>query len=250
MNEITAFIIGTLQITLLDFTLSGDNIGVIALATKSLPDKFAKKARLAGVSIAIILRILFACGITYILSVEWLPIKLIGGLLLVKITWDFVKPQKEQDETEVKSSNKFWDAILVIVIADISMSLDNVLAIAGAANGKMSLIVFGILLNIPIIFFGSEFVANLMKKYKLVIYIGGAILAHTAFKMVLEDRLIAVHISNYFAVIFPWFAALSVFLYGIYITKKEKLLDGNISLVHEEIASTKMDDEKTEEFKE
>lgn len=223
MTGLTAFLIGIAQITLLDFTLSGDNIGVIALATKNLPESIAKKARVTGAAAAILLRILFACGITYILAIEWLPIKLVGGLLLVKITWDFVKPHNETHEDEsVKESSKFWDAIWVIVLADISMSLDNVLAIAAAANGNLLLIIFGILLNIPIIIFGSKLVADLMTKHKIVIYIGGAILAHTSFKMIFEDRLVMPYLSHTFSSVFPWAMAALVMLYGFYIVKKEK----------------------------
>lgn len=228
MTGLTAFLIGIAQITLLDFTLSGDNIGVIALATKSLPQSIAQKARVTGAAVAILLRILFACGVTYILAIEWLPIKLVGGLLLVKITWDFVKPQNEphKDET-VKESSKFWDAIWVIVLADVSMSLDNVLAIAAAANGNLLLIIFGILLNIPIIIFGSKLVADLMTKHKIVIYIGGAILAHTSFKMIFEDRLVTPYLNHTFSSIFPWAMGALVMLYGFYIVKKEKLSHDN-----------------------
>ena len=221
MANITHFIIGILQITLLDFTLSGDNIGVIALATKNLSKDIAEKARITGAAAAIILRIIFACGITFILAIDWLPIKLVGGLLLIKITWDFIKPNQAEEDTEVKSTSKFWDAIMVIILADISMSLDNVLAIAAAADGHMILIIFGILLNIPIIIFGSKLVADLMNKHKIVIYLGGAILAHTSFKMVFEDKLIVNYINHNFASIFPWVMAAAVIFYGFYLIKRD-----------------------------
>jgi len=236
MNYMTNFIIGILQITLLDFALSGDNIGVIALATKNLSEDIAKKARVTGAAIAIILRIVFACGITFILAIDWLPIKLVGGLLLVKITWDFIKPNHHEEETEVKETSKFWDAITVIVIADVSMSLDNVLAIAGAANGNMLLIIFGILLNIPIIIFGSKLVADLMNKHKIVIYLGGAVLAHTSFKMVFEDKLVVNYINHYFAEIFPWAMAVAVIFYGLNLIKKDTSIAENKALALEEIA--------------
>lgn len=242
MSYLTAFIIGILQITLLDFALSGDNIGVIALATKNLPEEIAKKARVTGASIAILLRIIFACGITYILAIEWLPIKLVGGLLLIKITWDFVKPHEaSHEENKIEGTSKFWNAIWVIVLADVSMSLDNVLAIAGAANGDLLLIIFGILLNIPIIIFGSKLVSDLMNKYKIVIYIGGAILAHTSFNMVFEDKLVSGYLNHYFASIFPWFMAVLVILYGLYLVKKEEKQNKEL-LASEEAESTKTSD--------
>lgn len=219
MDNLITCIIGAFQITLLDIVLSGDNIGVIALATKDLPEKYAKKASAIGVFAAVLLRIVFTCFMTYILLIEWLPIKLVGGILLTKITWNFIKPSNENENTRVSSSNKFIGAIWSIIIADATMSLDNVLAIAGAADGNIVLVIFGLLLNIPIIFWGSQYVSRLMKRYPIVTYIGGAILAHTAFKMILEDKLIS-FIPNVFGVIVPNTAAILTIIYGLYIIKK------------------------------
>jgi predicted tellurium resistance membrane protein TerC len=99
MENLTAFIISGLQITLLDIVLSGDNIGVIALATRNLPKKHAKAASLIGVMAAVILRIIFACLITYILMIDWLPIRLVGGVILIYITINFIKPEKKMMTT-------------------------------------------------------------------------------------------------------------------------------------------------------
>lgn len=218
MNEVVVFLIGILQITLLDLTLSGDNIGVIALVTRRLPEKSAKMASLLGISGAIILRIIFACTLTFVLAIQWLPIRLIGGILLIKITWDFIKPQADEQEQNVKEVTALKDAVFAIVVADISMSLDNVLALASAADGKIVLLVIGILLNIPIIFFGSKFVAYLMNKYEIIIFIGGAILAHTSIKMLLEDTVLNkyIHISENIAQISGIIAAVAVLFYGLY----------------------------------
>lgn len=222
MSELGTFLLGAMQITLLDIVLSGDNIGVIALATKDLPEKYAKKASAIGVFAAVSLRIIFACLITYILMIEWLPIKLVGGLLLIKITWNFIKGDTAEEDTNVHVSKKFSGAIWSIIIADVTMSLDNVLAIAGAAEGSLVLIVFGLVLNIPIIFFGSQYVAKLMNKHPLVTYIGGAVLAHTAFKMFLEDRLITPYIPHIAAVAVPYAAALFTIIYGFYIINRPR----------------------------
>jgi len=220
MEQTITLVIGILQITLLNLALSGDNIGAIALATKNLPMEYARKASLIGISLAMIFRIIFASFVTYIMSTaQVIPVKLIGGLLLVKITWDFIKSGDEEKE-EVKVANKFWEAIMVILIADISMSLDNVLAIAAAAEGNQALIIFGILLCMPIIFFGSQFVTNLMKNYAIVIYIAGAILAHTAFKMIVEDRFVSRYLNHVVIVILPWLMAILVMVYGFYVIKK------------------------------
>lgn len=222
MDSLIPSLIGAAQITLLDIVLSGDNIGVIALATRKLPPHLAKKASAIGVFAAVLLRIIFASLITYILMIEWLPIRLVGGLLLIKITWNFIRPDCEEEDCNVNSSNKFMGAIWSIIIADATMSLDNVLAIAGAAHGNIALIVFGLLLNIPIIFFGSQYVAKLMNKHPMVPYIGGAVLAHTSFKMLLEDKLLHTFVSNFsmINIILPYGAALLTIIYGFYITKK------------------------------
>ncbi|CAB1248083.1 TerC family protein [Clostridium sp. WLY-B-L2] len=221
MENLAAFLSGALQITLLDIVLSGDNIGVIALATRDLPKKHAKSASMIGVFAAVFLRILFACLITYILLIEWLPIKLIGGILLIKITWNFIKPEsKKAKKKHINPTGKYFTAISNIVIADATMSLDNVLAIAGAAQGHIFLIIFGLLLNIPIIFFGSQYVAKLMNKHPMIIYLGGAILAHTAFKMLLEDRLLHNYTSPIITNVISFGFALIVLLYGVYRTSR------------------------------
>lgn len=216
-------IIGILQITLLDLVLSGDNVGVIALATKNLSPEYAKKASLMGIFGAVALRIFFACIITYIMMIQWLPIKLLGGILLVKITWDLIKPEEEEAHNEVKSEDKFLKAVLSIIIADLSMSIDNVLAIGASAHGNVLLIVFGIMLNIPILFFGSKLVANLMKKYTIVIYIGAAILAHTAFGMILEDRLLDAYVNDLAGTMIPLIAGVLTLVYGFMVIKRDKL---------------------------
>ncbi len=223
MENILVFLIGALQITILDLTLCADNIGIIALATKNLPAEYARKATIYGISGAIGLRILFACFMTLLLNISSFPIKLIGGLLLVKITWDFIKPAEEDEGvTNVKQASKFWEAVGIIIIADVSMSLDNVLAIAGAADGHLWLIVFGIALNIPVLFFGSQFVSNLMKKYRIAIYIGGAVLAHTAFKMIFEDTIVYSRAPHILGIVIPWLTALATLAYGIYLVRKPK----------------------------
>lgn len=228
LNIIVPYIMPVLQIALLNIVLSGDNVGVIALVIRNIDPKNAKKVSMIGISGAIILRIFFASILTIIMNIEWLPIKLVGGLLLLKITWDLINEDDdaEQDGNGPNAETNFWKAVLSIVIADLSMSLDNVLAIAGAANGNVWLITFGILINIPIIFFGSQFVADLMKKYKITIYIGGAILMHTALAMILEDKLIIPYVNHIVALALSWLLAIAVLIYGYYRIKSVKVKVG------------------------
>ncbi|MDF2592299.1 MAG: hypothetical protein K0S75_1765 [Clostridia bacterium] len=230
-NYIAPYVIPVLQIALLNIVLSGDNVGVIALAIRKLDPKTAKKVSMIGISGAIILRIFFASILTLIMDIEWLPIKLVGGILLLKITWDLINEDDHvEDGDNVNVQGNFWRAVVSIVLADLSMSLDNVLAIAGAANGSIPLITFGIILNIPIIFWGSQYVADLMKKHKITIYIGGAILMHTALSMILDDRLLVPYVSHNIAIITSWLLAIIVLAYGFYKVKQIKTPEVEIDI--------------------
>jgi YjbE family integral membrane protein len=220
MNNLLSLFFGALQILLLNLVLSGDNIAVIALTVKDLPKSVAKKASIIGISAAILLRIIFTLFASYILLIEWLPIKLVAGLLLLKITFDLIKSssviEEKNNEDAIKITDKFEKAIFNIILADISMSLDNVLAIACMANNNYILLIIGLVISIPIILYGSNFIANLMKKYYIVIYISGAILARTSIQMILEEKFILLHIPHIFAMFFPLLAAFLAFAYGIY----------------------------------
>lgn len=221
MESLMNNIFSALQITLLDIVLSGDNMGVIALAVRKLPEKQAKIANIIGVAGAVLLRIFFASIITTLLLMEWLPVKLVGGILLLKITWNIINVKETDPGNKRSSSSGFWRAVYNIILADFSVSLDNVLAIGGIAKGNIVLVVFGLLLNIPIIFFGSQLVGKLIKKYKITVFIGAGILVHTAAGMILEDKIIAPLVSRPFAEIFPWLAAFLIIFYGIYVIKRE-----------------------------
>jgi YjbE family integral membrane protein len=205
----------------MDLVLSGDNIGVIALATRNLPPKHAKSASFIGVFAAVFLRIIFTCCLAYILRIQWLPIRLIGGILLIKITFDFIKPESSQEDTKVRTSNKFMGAVFSIIAADVTMGLDNVLAIASISDGNTTLIIFGLVSNIPIIFFGSQIVAKLMNKYPIVTYIGAAILAHTSFKLLFEDNLTINLLTPVMVNFISYGAAVLTVIYGLYIINKQ-----------------------------
>lgn len=229
MDNIVFILFSILQITLLDITLSGDNVSVIALAIRNLPQKQAKIASLIGVGGAVGLRILFTCIITLIMAVEWLPIKLIGGLLLIKITWDLLSMENAEENHEVNANKSLWKAVVSIVIADLSMGLDNVLAIAGAANGNIWLIIFGLSLSIPIIFFGAKYVADLMKRYEIIVYIGAGLLIYTATNMITKDNLIAKYVSHLIGEIIAITIGVAVIGYGALRIKREKLKIKNIT---------------------
>jgi len=196
-----------LQVIAIDLVLAGDNAIVIGLAAAGLPTDQRKKAILVGIAAATILRIAFALITQQLLQIG--PILLIaGGLLLLYVCWKMwrelstshaeeheatealANTDYDKDGTVAKGPRKtFAQAAWQIVIADVSMSLDNVLAVAGAANGSIGLVVAGLLISIPIVVWGSTLVLRLLERYPNLLYVGGAILAWTAAKMLVSEPL-------------------------------------------------------------
>jgi YjbE family integral membrane protein len=234
MNNLEGTAIGILQIALINLVMSVDNIGIIALATKSLPKECAKKASAVGVLVVMLLYVFFALTITLIMRLDWLPLRLVGGIILLKITWDFIKPQVKGQVFLKKSSGAFWSAVLSIVVADMTISMDNVLAIGIAAKGNVWLLVFGLLINVPIILFAARFVIELINKYAIVNFICGAILACTAFNLILGDSLLSSYIPPAFELIVPFFIAVLVIAYGLFVVRSKKtftkkIVDSNLT---------------------
>jgi YjbE family integral membrane protein len=209
-----------ISISIIDLVLSGDNAAVIGLAIRNLPRDLQKKAAIYGAAGAIILRVIFTIFATYLLTVPYLSA--IGGLILIWITYKLIKHDDNHDEENVKSANSFWQAIGTIIVADLSMAFDNVMGVAGAAHGSVALVIFGLLLSIPILVWGSTWLATLMGKYPIIIYIGAAVLAHTSFGMIFHDK--ALHLTQYvgefWGTTIPWLFALAVLIYGAITIKR------------------------------
>jgi YjbE family integral membrane protein len=188
MDALTPYIIPLIQIIWIDLLLSGDNAIVIALACRSLPQKQRKIGMLLGAGTAIGLRIVFAIFITYLLNIPFL--KLVGGILLI---WVGVKLAMGEDETsghQVESSENLWRAVRTIAIADAVMSLDNVIAIAAASGGNIWLFIFGLLLSIPLIIFGSTMLAKIIDRFPIIVWAGAALLGWIAGEMIISDSFI------------------------------------------------------------
>ena len=179
-----AFWIAVAQIILIDILLGGDNAVVIALACRRLPDAQRKKGIFWGVAGAIGLRIVLIFFALQLLAVPWL--KVVGALLLF---WIGVKLLRPEDDAhgDVVAATSLMGAIKTIIVADAVMSLDNVIAVAGAAGGSMVLVVFGILVSIPIVVWGSQLVLRLMDRYPIVITAGGALLGWIGGGMLVTD---------------------------------------------------------------
>lgn len=184
MEFISPYIVPILQIIWIDLLLSGDNAIVIALACRQLPEKQRKIGMLLGAGTAIGLRIIFAIFVTYLLQVPFL--KVVGGLLLL---WIGVKLAVGEDDGghNVESSDNMWRAVRTIAIADAVMSLDNVIAIAAAAGGNIWLFIFGLLLSIPLIIFGSTLLSTIMDRFPVIIWAGAALLGWIAGEMIVSD---------------------------------------------------------------
>jgi YjbE family integral membrane protein len=187
MDAFTPYLIPLIQIIWIDLLLSGDNAIVIALACRSLPPKQRKIGMLLGAGTAIGLRIIFAIFITYLLNIPFL--KLVGGLLLV---WIGVKLAMGEEESghNIESSDNLWRAVRTIAIADAVMSLDNVIAIAAASGGNIWLFVFGLLLSIPLIIFGSTLLSGIIDRFPIIVWAGAALLGWIAGEMIVSDGFI------------------------------------------------------------
>jgi YjbE family integral membrane protein len=178
------------QIIMIDILLGGDNAVVIALACRKLPDAQRTKGIIWGTAGAIVLRVVL---IFFALTLLKLPfLKLVGGLLLLWIGIKLLVPEDEDEHANIQASDKLWAAVKTVIIADFVMSLDNVIAIAGAAEGaggghQMPLVIFGLLVSIPIIVWGSQLVIKLMDRFPVVITLGAMLLGWIAGTMMVGD---------------------------------------------------------------
>ncbi|KRD99432.1 TerC family protein [Priestia megaterium] len=177
---------GLLQIIFLDLILSGDNAIVIAMAARNVPKDLQKRAILIGTGGAIGLRLLFAAIIVPLLKIPL--IGAVGGLMLVWIAYKLLADNHEHGDNP-QGGATVWSAVKTIIIADAVMSLDNVLALAGVAHEFVPIMI-GVLISIPIIIWGSSFIMKAMEKFPIIIYAGAAMLAWSAGKMIVEDKII------------------------------------------------------------
>jgi len=172
------------QIMMINIVLSGDNAVVIAMASRSLPPRQQKQAILFGSFGAIFLRIVLTFFAVMLLDLPYL--KLIGSVLLAYIGIQMLIPEEAEDE--IDGHSHMWSAIKTIIIADLIMSLDNVLGVAAAAKGNVVLLVIGLGISIPLIIYGSTFILKLMNRFPIIITLGGGILGWVAGEMKLMNR--------------------------------------------------------------
>ena len=197
------------QIIMIDILLGGDNAVVIALACRQLPPALRTKGILWGTAGAIVLRVVLIAFALTLLQVPFL--KLVGAALLLWIGVKLLAPQQDDGHSSIQGSDKLWAAVKTVIVADLVMSIDNVIAIAGAATSaggqhQMPLVIFGLLVSIPIIIWGSQLVLKLMDRFPWIITGGGMLLGWIAGTMAHTDPAI-VHWVPQSA---PWHYALGV----------------------------------------
>ena len=176
-----------LAIILIDLVLAGDNAIVIALAARNLPPEHQNKAIMWGTVGAIVVRSAMTVGVVWLLKIPGLM--LVGGLGLLWIAYKLITDTSE-DEHEGSGATTFWGAMKTIIVADALMGVDNVLGVAGAANGDFTLVVIGLLISIPIVVLGSKLVLRLVEKWPVIIHLGAAVLAFTAAQMIINEKLL------------------------------------------------------------
>jgi YjbE family integral membrane protein len=182
------------QIIMIDILLGGDNAVVIALACRRLPAGQRTKGIVWGTAGAIVLRVVLIFFALTLLAIPFL--KLAGALLLVWIGVKLLVPEHDDAHGNIAASDKLWAAVKTVIVADLVMSVDNVIAIAGAAEGageshQMLLVIFGLVVSIPIIVWGSQLVIKLMDRFPIIITLGGMLLGWIAGTMAVTDPAIA-----------------------------------------------------------
>lgn len=189
MNSLThlpqwPFIFSLLSIVVVDLTLSGDNAVVIAAAAKALPPAMRKRALVAGATCAVIALVIATVFVTRLLHVKFL--QLFGGLVIL---WIAVGLFREEPPPESSGGNRasFWKSMWFILVADVTMSTDNILAVAAIAQGNLALVLFGLSVSIPLVIFASSLLANLMDRYPVIVYVGAALLGRVAGQMIMTD---------------------------------------------------------------
>jgi YjbE family integral membrane protein len=181
-----------LEIGFLNLLLSGDNAVLIALAVHRLPRRQRLLGQIWGAVGAVALRLGFLGIVSVALQIPFL--RLAGGALLVWIAVKLVRAA-DDDDGPGRHGTSLWEAVWIIIVADVTMSLDNVLAIAGAAGGDMLLMGLGVAMSLPIVVYGSGVLATLMTRYPWIIWLGGGILGYVAGDMILEDVVVSARLG-------------------------------------------------------
>jgi YjbE family integral membrane protein len=227
MSELTrpTFWLAAVQIMGINILLSGDNAVVIAMAVRSLPPKERFWGMVLGAGAAAILLILFTGLVATLMSLPYL--KLAGGLALFWVAIKLVSPQPHDAEDTPEAIEDLWRAVRVVVVANIVMSLDNVIAVAAAAKGDYLLLGLGLAVSIPVVIAGSALFLAIIERFPIVVWGGGALLGWIAGGLLPEDPVIAEHLSESTAemldVVCGVIGALIVVAVGMYLVRSRRI---------------------------
>jgi len=179
------FWIGLLKIVWINIILSGDNAVVIALAARTVPLRQQRKAVFLGAGAAVVLRIALTVVAAKLLELSFLQVA--GGLLLLWIGIQLLSEEEEEGEGEVKQAGTLMAAVRTILIADLVMSMDNVIAVAAAAKGDMVLLILGLAISIPLVIFGSTLMIKLMERFPIIVVLGAALIGWVGGETIVGD---------------------------------------------------------------
>ncbi len=214
------FLLALTEVVMVNIVLSGDNAVVIALAARRLPARQKKLAVLFGSAGAIILRVLLTIVAVELLRIPFLQFA--GALLLV---WIGIKLLIEDDagEDDHRVHDDLWGAVKTILIADVVMSLDNTLAIAGIAKGSWTVLVIGLVLSVPLIVFGSTLIMKMIERLPIIVYIGAGLIAYTAGEMIDSDAAVQPYLPHVFhgTVYLGALLAAGVIAYGAWYNRRK-----------------------------
>lgn len=229
------FMAGFLQIVVIDLALSGDNAIVIGMAAACLPRALRLKAVVLGGACAIALRISLTAIVTTLMQIPLLSA--IGGAVLFWVAWKLLKldvcEAEEEEYKSAKAAKNFRQAIFLILTADFMMSLDNVLAIAGAAHGSYLLLIIGLLISMPLLMTTGGLISRLIDKFKWLPFLGSAVISFTGMRMILEDKLIEPRLEIPSTLVFVMAVLVGILLPSvIFLINKHKSPDFSLKNVH------------------
>jgi YjbE family integral membrane protein len=203
------FWVALVKVLTVNLILSGDNAVVIAMAARSLQGSQRRQAIIWGAAGAVVLRLVFAAIISFLLEIPFLQVA--GGLLLIWIAWKLIHDDAEEGEEKIEAGQSAWQAIRIIIVADAVMSLDNVIALVGAARigGEVNfwLLVIGLATTIPLVVFGAALLTSLLDRFPILVYAGAALLIYIAVEMFFADEVLHHYLEPFVSI--EWVIGLS-----------------------------------------
>jgi YjbE family integral membrane protein len=203
------FWVALVKVLTVNLILSGDNAVVIAMAARSLQGSQRRQAIIWGAAGAVVLRLVFAAIISFLLEIPFLQVA--GGLLLIWIAWKLIHDDAEEGEEKIEAGQSAWQAIRIIIVADAVMSLDNVIALVGAARigGEVNfwLLVIGLATTIPLVVFGAALLTSLLDRFPILVYAGAALLIYIAVEMFFADEVLHHYLEPFVSI--EWIIGLS-----------------------------------------